>query len=227
MAAHLDLEEQEQLAQLKAFWSRYGGLISAAVTLVCIAVIAWTAWNWWQRDQGSKAAGLFDELEVAAQAKDVEKVSRAFGDLKARFPSATYTHQGGLLAAQLQAEKSKLDDAVASLTWVAEKAAQPEYQAMARLRLAGLLLDQKKYDDALTHINLVKLPAFDALVADRRGDVLAAKGQQSEAVQAYLKARETMGPEVSYRRLIDAKLTALGAPPAPEAAAKTAAEGGR
>lgn len=225
MAAHLDLEEQEQLAQLRAFWSSYGSLITGTLTLVCVGVIAWTGWNWWQRDQGAKAAGLFDELEVAVQAKDLQKVNRAFSDLKAKFPSATYTQQAGMMAAQVQSEAAKPDDAVSSLTWVAEQAKEQEYQAMARLRLAGLLLDQKKYPEALGQLDKVTLPAFEALVADRRGDVLSAEGKSADAVAAYQKAWKAMEAQVNYRRLIEAKLTALGAAPPIEPAASAASQG--
>ena len=213
MATHLDLEEQEQLDQLKAFWKRYGNLVTWALIVVLGAFAAWNGWNLWQRDQASKASAMFDQLDKAAQAGDVDQASRVFADMKERYPRTAFTEQGGLMAAKLQADKGKADDAVATLAWVAANAAETEYQSIARLRAAGVLLDQKKYEDALKQLDAATAPDFSALVADRRGDVLLAQGKKDEAKAAYAKAWQAMDSKVDYRRLIDAKLTALGAAP--------------
>jgi predicted negative regulator of RcsB-dependent stress response len=213
MATHLDLEEQEQLDQLKAFWKRYGNLVTWTLIAVLGAFAAWNGWNLWQRDQASKASAMFDQLDKAAQAGDVDQASRVFADMKERYPRTAFTEQGGLMAAKLQADKGKADDAVATLGWVAANATEAEYQSIARLRAAGVLLDQKKYDGALKLLDAANAPDFIALVADRRGDVLLAQGKKDEAKAAYAKAWQAMDPKIDYRRLIDAKLTALGAAP--------------
>lgn len=223
MATHLDLEEQEQLDQLKAFWKQYGNLITWTLVVVLGGFVAWNGWNLWQRDQAVKAAAMFDELEKAAQAADADRAGGIFKDLRERYGRTAYAGQGGLLAAKVQAEKSKPDDAQATLAWVAENASETEYRTIARLRLAGLLIDAKKYDEALKQLDAAGgAKEFEALVADRRGDVLLAQGKTEEAKAAYQQAWKLMDEKVGYRRLIDAKLTSLGAAPAPEAG-KTAA----
>ncbi|MFT3665790.1 YfgM family protein [Piscinibacter sp.] len=222
MATHLDLEEQEQVAQLKAFWSQYGNLITWALTIVLAGFAAWNGWTWWQRDQAVKAAAMFDELQKAADAGDAPKAAGIFNDLKERFGGTAFAQQGGLLTARVQFDKGQADAAQATLTWVADKASESEYRSVARLRLAGLLADQKKYDEALKQLDGAASKEFEALVADRRGDILLAQGKTDEAKAAYRKAWDTMDPAVQYRRLIDAKLTALGA--APPAAAEGAAK---
>ena len=216
MATHLDLEEQEQLDQIKAFWKQYGNLITWVLIAVLAGFAAWNGWNWWQREQSAKASAMFDELDKATQAGDVAKAAGVFADMKERFPRTTFTQQGALLAAKLQFDKGELDAAAATLGWVGDNAAEPEYQSAARLRLAGLLLDQKKYDEALKALDGAATPEFEALVADRRGDVLLAQGKPEDAKAAYNKAWKAMDAKVDYRRLIEAKLTAMGA--APEAA---------
>ena len=213
MATHLDLEEQEQLDQLKAFWKQYGNLITWALIAALAAFAAWNGWNWWQREQAAKAGAMFDELEKAAQAGDAAKAAGVFKDMQARFAGTTFAQQGALLTAKVQFEKAQPDAAIATLTWVSENAAEAEYQAVARLRLAGLLLDQKKYDDALKVLAPAVPKEFDALVADRRGDVLLAQGKPEDAKAAYNKSWLAMDSKVEYRRLIEAKLTALGAAP--------------
>jgi predicted negative regulator of RcsB-dependent stress response len=214
MATHLDLEEQEQLDQLKAFWKRYGNLITWLLIVVLGGFAAWNGWNWYQREQAAKSSAMFDQLDKAAQAGDVDQASRVFADMKERYPRTAFTEQGGLTAAKVQVEKGKADAALETLAWVSANAAEPEYQTVAKLRAAGILLDQKKYDDALKQLDGATAPEFAALVADRRGDVLLAQGKKDDAKAAYTKAWQAMDATVGYRRLIDAKLTALGAAPA-------------
>lgn len=214
MATQLDLQEQEQLDELKAFWKQYGNLITWLVILALAGFAAFNGWNWWQREQGAKAAAMYDALAQAAQAGDAERSARVFADLKDRYARTTYAQQGGLLAARVQAEKGQPDAALATLAWVADSAAEAEYRSVARLRAAGLLLDKKQYDDALKQLDAADAPTYTALVADRRGDVLMAQGKPADARTAYQRAYDTMAPSLDYRRLVEAKLTALGAAPA-------------
>ncbi|MBX3606333.1 MAG: tetratricopeptide repeat protein [Piscinibacter sp.] len=217
MATHLDLEEQEQLDQLKAFWKQYGNLITWALTLVLAGFAAWNGWNWWQRDQAVKAGAMFDELDKAAQAGEAAKAAGVFKDMQERFPRTAFTQQGGLLAAKVQFEKGQADGAIAALAWVAEHAVEDEYRTIARLRLAGVLADQKKYDEALKQLDGAAGKDFEPLVADRRGDVLMAQGKKDEAKAAWQKAWAGLEARLEYRRLVEAKLTAIGAAPAAEA----------
>jgi predicted negative regulator of RcsB-dependent stress response len=224
MATHLDLEEQEQLDQLKAFWKDYGNLITWALIAVLAAYAAWNGWNYWQRDQATKASAIFEELDKAALAGDVAKTAGIFNDLKERFPRTTITQQAGLLTAKLQVEKGQADAGAATLEWVGQNAGEIEYQTIARLRLAGVLLDQKKYDEALKQLDAATAKDFVALVADRRGDVLVAQGKLDAAKTAYAAAWKSMDAKISYRRLIDAKLAAMGAAPVEEGKRSDAAK---
>jgi predicted negative regulator of RcsB-dependent stress response len=215
MATHLDLEEQEQLDQLKAFWKQYGNLITWLLILLLGGFAAWNGWNLYQGDQGSKSGSLYDELDRAAQTGDSDRATRIFADMKERYPRATFTHQAGLVAARVAAEKGQYDAASASLAWVADKASDDEYRAIARLRLAGLLLDTKKYEEALKQVDAVTgRPEFIALANDRRGDILLTQGKSAEAQAAYLKAWTAMDPKLDYRRVVEAKLNLLGVQPA-------------
>jgi len=223
MANTFDLQEQEQLDDLKAFWKKYGNLVTWVVTICLLAYAGWNAWGWYQRDQAVKASAMFEELDKAADAGDADRVGRIFNDMKERFAGATLTQQAGLLAARVQYDKGQADAAQASLGWVAEHA-DDEYRTVARLRLAGVLLDAKQYDAALKALDAAKAKEFAALVADRRGDVLLAQGKKDDARSAYQAAYKAMDEKLDYRRLIEAKLTALAAPPAPAASSPGAAK---
>lgn len=208
--SNLDLEEQEQLEQLKHFWRRWGNLISGLLVAVLLAWSGWNGWQWWQRDQAAKAAGMFDALEQGVSAGDVARVNQVFADLKSRYPGTAYAGQAGLMAARLQWEQGQKDAARASLTWVIDEASEPEYRTLAALRLAAVLADDKKFDEALKVLAADPPKAMAALVEDRRGDILQMQGKVDEAVKAYTMAWQTMPETVDYRRAIEAKLTALG-----------------
>jgi predicted negative regulator of RcsB-dependent stress response len=218
MATNLDLEEQEQLDELKAFWKKYGNPITWLLVVALGGYAAWNGWNWWQREQATKAGSMYDQLDKAAQAGDVDQATRVFADMKDRYPGTAFTEQGGLLTAKLQFEKGKADESLASLAWVASNATEAEYRTIARLRAAGVLLDQKKYDDAMKQLDGIAQKdasaEFGALADDRRGDVLMAQGKTEDAKAAYGKAWQALDAKIDYRRLIEAKLTALGAAPA-------------
>ena len=225
MATQLDLQEQEQLDALKAFWNKQGNLITWVLLLALAGIAGWNGWQYWQREQAANAAAMFEELDRAAQAGDAEKTSRIFADLKQRYPRTAYAQQGGLMAAKVQFGKGQSDAAQASLAWVADNASDEDLRTIARLRLAGLQADAKQYDAALKTLDAAKAEGFEALAADRRGDILLAQGKKDEARAAYQVAWKGLGEKLDYRRLVDAKLTALGAAPeAPVGAASGAAQ---
>ena len=213
MATPLDLQEQEQIDALRAFWKQYGNLITWTLILALGAFAAWNGWNWYQRDQAQKAGAMFDELERAAQAGDADRSSRVFGDLKERFSRTAYAPQGGLLAAKVLAEKGRSADAITSLQWVVGNSPEDEVRTIARMRLAGLMADAGQHDAALKELDAATAPGFEALVADRRGDVLMAMGRKDDAAKAYRQAWDKMAATVQYRTLIEIKLTSLGAVP--------------
>lgn len=223
MATHLDLEEQEQLDSVKHFWKTYGNAITWVLVIVLGGFAAWNGWNWWQRNQAVGAASIFDELDRAAKAGQAERLPQIFGDLRDRYPRTVFAQQGGLIAAATLYEKGKADESRTVLAWVADNASEDEYRSIARLRLAGQLLDARQFDDALKQLDGVPTGPFAALAADRRGDVLAASDRKADAIVAYRKAWDTMSPDVEYRRLVEAKLVALGAPPTPAVADMPAA----
>ncbi len=229
MAKHLDLEEQEQLADIKHFWNEYGNLITWVVIVVFGAIAAWNGWQYWQRTQSAQAAAMYDEVERAAQAGDLTRVERAFSDMRDKFGRTTYAQQAGLLAAKVLLEKGNVDAAKSALNWVADKASDEGYQAVARLRLASILVESKAYDEALKQLSGDFPKEFEPLVADRRGDVYNLQGKKAEAKAEYLKAYQGFDDRAEYRHLVEVKLNALGVDPRPAAppAASAASAGAK
>jgi predicted negative regulator of RcsB-dependent stress response len=210
MANQLDLEEQEQLDQIKHFWKQYGNAITWALIAVLAAFASWNFYQYWQRSQANQAAALFDEVERSVQSGDIVKIDRVFADMKERFASTTYAQQSGLLVAKQFISAGKVDSAKSALTWVSEQSSDVGYQALAKLRLAAILMDSKNYDGALSLLNGSFPVGFDALVADRKGDVLLMLGKKTEAISEFEKAYRFFDLRTEYRRLVEVKLNALG-----------------
>lgn len=227
MANHLDLEEQEQLDQLKHFWKQYGNLITWGLIVVLGAVAAWNGYHAWQRNQSVQAAAMFDEVEKVVRGGDAQKAERAFSDMKDRFAKAAYTQQAGLLVAKMAYEGGNVDAAKATLNWLAENAADKGYASVARLRLSAILIDAKAYDDALKILSTGIAEEFSALADDRRGDVYTLQGKRADAKAEYQKAFKAFDEQSEYRRLVVVKLNALGVDPLSDTKTTTNAEGSK
>ena len=225
MARQLDLEEQEQLDQLKHFWKTYGNLISWVLIAVFGGIAAMNGWQWYERTQSVKASALYDEVERAVRGGDLARAEQGFNDIKGKYSGTVYAQQAGLLVAQAAADQGKAATAKSALSWVADKASDEGLQAIARLRLAALLVEAKAYDEALKQLNAAVPDEFNALVADRRGDIYNLQGKKAEAKAEYSKAYQGLDERSEYRRLLEVKLTALGVDPRSLAPAKEATAG--
>lgn len=212
--ATLDLEEQQQLDNLKAFWAKWGNLISGVLTVAVVAAAGWNLWHEWQRRESQAAGRAFDAVEAALQGKDLKAAGNLLTQMQAEQPRTTYTTQAALLVAQVQVTQAKADDALKALNWVATQGQPAALRELAQLRLSGLHLEAGRYAEAETALAAVKDASYVALVADRRGDAAQLQGKTAEARAQYQKAYLAMGDQQNYRRLVEAKLMALGVNPA-------------
>ena len=209
-----DLEEQEQLASIKAWWDRWGNLVLTAVTVVLLAIAAFNGWRWYERHEAGNAAVLYDEFVGALEGADLGRKKELAGTLIERYGRTVYAPMAALLIAKVNLEAGDTGAARAQLRWVIDKSGHPELVQIARLRLAGVLLDEKAYDEALQLLAGEVPEALAASFADRRGDVLMAMGKAEEARGAYREALDKAGAQHPMRPIIQLKLDALPAPAA-------------
>jgi predicted negative regulator of RcsB-dependent stress response len=213
-----DLEEQEQLATLKAFWSQYGNLITWVLIIALGSFAGYRFWTQHQQDSAAEASGLYDQQQKALTAKDNTLVQRVAADVQARYKSSVYASMSALTAAKSAFDANDLKTAKAQLQWVIENG-NDEHKSLAKLRLAGVLLDEKAYDEGLKVLASDILPQFAGAVADRKGDILAAQNKLAEARAAYSAALAAMDKANPGRQLVQLKLDAIGgAAPATPAA---------
>lgn len=209
----LDLEEQEQVAELKAWWSQYGNLIVSAITAGLLVIAGWQGWRWYERSQAADAAMHYEALAKAAQGGDAKAVRDSAGVLVESYPRSLYAAIGALAAARFLYDRNDIKNAKAQLAWAMDNARSEELRDLARLRLATMLLDEKGYDEALKLLDAKHAPAFDAQYAALRGDVLVGKNQPNDAKAAYRSALERSDKEqgnAAFRDSVRMRLDALG-----------------
>lgn len=205
-----DLQEQEQLEAIKSWWEQYGTLIITVVVACLLTIAAFQGWRYYRNQQSIAAVTLYEQLSQAERANEHKKVRDIALQITDKYSRTPYAAMAALSAGRATFETGDLGAAKAQLQWVIDHAREEEMKDLARLRLAGVLLDEKNSDEALALLNAPHGAAFDALYADLKGDILLAQGKRGEARGAYQQALEKSDVKSPYRPMIQAKLDALG-----------------
>lgn len=209
--AAFDLQEQEQIAEFKAWWAQWGKLLIAAVVAVVVGYFGRYGWNAYQKSQADEAAAAYAKVETAFKAKDAAKTRAAADEMSKDRSGHALTARAMLLAAKLAFDGNDLAGARSALEWVIANAKEDEVADIASLRLSAVLLDQKQFDAALKAVETPRQEGFKATFADARGDVLAEKGDKAGARKAYQDAVAKLEKDAPARQMIEVKLSALGA----------------
>lgn len=208
--AILDAHEQEQLDALKAWWKDNGNWLMLALVLALAVFAGVRGWKIWQATQNGKAAAMYMEAVRQVSSKDPKRINDAVAALVDKYGSTAYAPRAELLAAQANADAKDFTKATEQLQWVIGHASEDGLQNVARLKLASLLLDQKKYDEAFKLLEMKHPEAYDGLYLDLKGDVLSAQGKTGEARIAYVEALGKIDAKSMYHSLVQMKLDGLG-----------------
>lgn len=209
MSVH-DLEEQERIDAIKAWWKQHGNTVTLGVAVFAAAMAGIQGWRWYQQRQNVEAAAVYQAVQAGAQAGDVKKIREAAGAIIEKYPSTAYATRAALEAARANFESGDAKSTKAQLQWVTEHASEMQARDVARLRLAGVLLDEKNYAEAVRLLDTKHDAAFDGLYADMKGDVMAAQGKTKEAHTAYQAALSKIDEKSAYRKFVELKLDGLG-----------------
>jgi len=208
--ATYDLDEQERLDELKAWWKRWGNLVMVGLAVV---VAAGAGWRYWQNHvvtQSLEAATVYEQLTRSLAANDAKAARDAGAMLIDQYQGTAYAPRAALLLAKLNVGAKDLKSAQAQLEWAVANSKEPAVKDLARLRLAGVQLDQKQYDAAMKTLSATHSDAFAFRFHDLKGDVLLAQGKPAEARAAYQAAFGKMAEDNAYRNIVELKLDALG-----------------
>lgn len=208
--ATYDLDEQERLDELKAWWKRWGSLAMVGLAVVIAAAAGWRYWQNRVTTQSLEAATVYEQLTQSLVANNAKAAREAGAMLIDQYKGTAYAPRAALLLAKLNVGAKDLKSAQAQLEWAAANSKEPAVKDLARLRLAGVQLDQKQYDAALKTLSATHSDAFAFRFHDLKGDVLLAQGKPAEARAAYQAAFGKMTEDNPYRSIVELKLDALG-----------------
>lgn len=213
----LDLEEQEQVDQLKAFWQKYRNLITAVVTAALFAYAAYSGYQWWRTSQATAASQLYETMMGAINKGDKDQTLRAADDLQKQFSGTPYAAMSSLIAAKIAADTRDVAKAMDYLRWAAKNASDEGYMALAKLRLIAQLIEQgtaKDFAEADAILKEKPVAGFEALWLERRGDWYLAQQNIPEARKTYEAAWVQLNQVKEFpeeaRRLLKVKLDAVG-----------------
>ncbi len=213
----LDLEEQEQLDQLKAFWQKYRNLITGVATVVLFAYAAYSGYQWWRNSQAASASQLYETMIVAINKGDKDQTLLAADDLQKQFPRTPYAAMSSLVAAKIASDAGDAAKAIDYLRWAAQNAADDGYLALAKLRLTAQLIEQgaeKDFAEADAILKEKPISGFEALWLERRGDWYLAQKKITDARASYEAAWKQLNQAKEFpeeaRRLLKVKLDAVG-----------------
>jgi predicted negative regulator of RcsB-dependent stress response len=215
-----DLEEQDQIDELKAWWARYGGAVTVGLVLAVLVIAGVQGYRWWAAKRTGDASVLYTAVSEAVRAKDAAKAKDAAAQITDGYAGTGYAPRAALLFGKLLYDTGDLSGAKAQYAWVIEHAKEDELQAIGRYRLAQVQLDGKETDAALATLDGKHPDTFDAIYADLRGDALAIAGRAADARMAYETALSKLDPKSPYRNYVQVKHDALGAAKAVPGAAK-------
>ena len=207
--ATYDLEEQEKIDGLKSWWEAYGTLVIIIVATLIAGMGGQQAWKYYKAQQTQQAAELYASLLQVEASGDPKKISDASHLLMEGFPASGYAARAALISARASLEGGDMQNAKSRLQWVLDNAKEEELKDLVQLRLAGISLDEKKYDDAVRLLDAKHSESFDGLYADLKGDALTSAGKVSEARAAYQVALDKLGKKGTYHSIVQMKLDAL------------------
>ena len=207
--ATYDLEEQEKIDGLKSWWEAYGTLVMVVIATFIASMAGVKMWNYYQQQQIEQAAELYSSLLQIEAGGDTRKISDAAQLVMTGFPGSGYASRAALISARASFEGGDVQNAKSRLQWTLDNTKEDELKDLVRLRLAGLLLDERKYDDALRLLDIKHGESFGGLYGDLKGDVLTAAGKVTEARAAYQMALDKMGKKGTYHNIVQMKLDAL------------------
>ena len=189
-----DLEEQEQISQLKAWWERWGTLITALVIAFAVVTVSWRFYGWYQNHQSTQAAQLyFAFTQSAVSGQDMAAVRKQAAELRSQFPKSHYAVMAALDTARVLSEEGEYAQAVEELGWVEAHARDAVLRDLARLRQAVALTQQKDFDGARNKLQPVPAePMLAARFHDAQGDVFAAEQKPQEAREAWQSALDLL-----------------------------------
>ncbi len=211
----LDLEEQEQVDEAKAWWKQHGNKVIWGVTIFLLAAAGWRAWETWRHNQAAEASMLFDKSVQAISMNDMKTAKAAAAQImenQAWYQPGyrAYGTPAAWLAGRISYEAGDAKSARAQYEFALDHARDEGVRQLARLRLAALHFEENDLPGALKLLESGFDPAFQGLAEQLKGDLFAAQNKPAEARAAYKLALEKLGEKSPLKPLVEIRLDGLG-----------------
>ncbi|MDH5479568.1 MAG: tetratricopeptide repeat protein [Nitrosomonas sp.] len=208
--ATYNLEEQDKIDGFKTWWDKFGAAVTIILTTLVVTISGTKIWEYYQNTQAQQAADLYVLLQQVQSTNEPTRINDAAHLLTEGFSSSGYAPRAALIAAAANIAANDTKRAKENLQWILDNANEKEMHDLARLRMAGILLDEGNYNDALRQLNTDHNGTYAGLYADLKGDVLVAAERFEEARQAYQTAIDRLNKRNTYFNIVQMKLDALG-----------------
>ncbi len=206
----LDLQEQEQLDEIKEWWRKNGTYVVGVMAAVAIVSGGWRGYQVWTARQSGEALGLYERAVQAAGGGDAKAVKELTGKIMDDYGRTGYALPAAWLAAKTNFASGDLKSAQAQYQYALDHAKDKGLVELAKLRLAAVQLDLKDYAGALKSLDGDHDEAFVPLFANLKGDVLVAQGKTEDARAAYKLALDKLDPKSPLKSVVEIKLGGVG-----------------
>ncbi|MCW9025260.1 MAG: tetratricopeptide repeat protein [Gammaproteobacteria bacterium] len=201
--------EEEQVAAIKDWFKKNGSAIVFGLALGLAAIGGYRFWQDYTIGQGQKASLSYSAFQNKLITADSARVFELGGQIVEQYPGTPYASLAALGMARMSVESNALEGAEIHLNWVINNSKQRGLVHTAALRLARVMAAQKKFEPALALVDSMTEAAYASLYSEVKGDILLAKGQHSQAREAYQQAIVTISANDQRRMVIDMKLNDL------------------
>lgn len=204
------MNEDDQAEVVKRWWRDNWLWVLSGIVL---GLAGLTGWQYYQRyvAQRSEAAANTLNQFAAALVTDTNKATALMNEMTTKYDATPYAPLAHLLQAQHAVEVEDLAGAETALRAVMADNRDPELTQVAKLRLARVLIEQGKQDEALTLLDVSKPSGFTAQMHEIRGDALLSKQDQAAAIAEYQAALAAFQTDSSADvSLLQLKLADLG-----------------
>ena len=203
--------EEQQVEALKSWWRENGRSVLLGIGIGAAAIIGWQGWTKYQQSQAESASDTYSESLNALATGDATAATAAAATVRDEHGNSMYATLAALAAARAHVENDDLDAAATELRWAVKNSPQAEVATVARIRLARVLAEAGKHEDALKQLPAKPPKEFAALVDEARGDIYVATGDLDAARTAYRAAQQS-GQRSGNSSLLEMKLNDIAAP---------------
>ena len=178
--------EEQQVAQLKKWWSENATSIIVGVAIGLAGVFGSKAWIGYQQGLSERAATIYTVMMQGLDAGNRQRVSERADTLITQYSSTPYASLAALALAKMQIQDGDLDAANSQLQWVLDNGGVDVVNDTARLRLARVLIVQQRLDEAEALLVAPRSTnAFDSLYDEVAGDIHSARDNAAAASESY------------------------------------------